>query len=92
MVIISERCCIIMKIYDYNGSANIVGKRIREARTKRNMSQEELAIKLQLKNIIIGQKVISRIEKGERFVADYELLGFSEVLNVDLYWLFDIDK
>ena len=50
-----------------------------------------MAIKLQLKNIIVGQKVISRIEKGERFVADYELLGFSEVLNVDLYWLFEID-
>lgn len=81
-----------MKIYDYNGSANIVGKRIRQARISRNMSQEELAIKMQLKNINVGQKVISRIEKGERFVADYELLGFSEVLNVGLYWLFEIDK
>ena len=79
-----------MKIYNYNGSANIVGKRIREARIAKNISQEELAIKLQLKNIIVGQKVISRIEKGERFVADFELLGFSEVLNVDLYWLFGI--
>ena len=81
-----------MKIYDYNGSANIVGKRIREARIAKNISQEELAIKLQLKNIIVGQKVISRIEKGERFVADYELLGFSEILKVDLYWLFGITK
>ena len=81
-----------MRIYDYNGSANIVGKRIRQARIAKNMSQEELAIKMQLKNIIVGQKVISRIEKGERFVADYELLDFSEVLNVDLYWLFEIDK
>ena len=81
-----------MKIYDYNGSANIVGKRIREARIAKNISQEELAIKLQLKNIIVGQKVISRIEKGERFVADYELLGFSEILKVDLYCLFGISK
>lgn len=81
-----------MKIYDYNGSANIVGKRIRGARIAKNISQEELAIKLQLKNIIVGQKVISRIEKGERFVADYELLGFSEILKVDLYWLFGISK
>ena len=81
-----------MKIYDYNGSANIVGKRIREARIAKNISQEELAIKLQHKNIIVGQKVISRIEKGERFVADYELLGFSEILKVDLYWLFGISK
>lgn len=81
-----------MKIYDYNGSANIVGKRIKEARISKNLSQEELAIKLQLKNIIVGQKVISRIEKGERFVADYELLGISEILKVDLYWLFGISK
>lgn len=81
-----------MKIYDYNGSANIVGKKIKEARVAKNLSQEELAIKLQLKNIIVGQKVISRIEKGERFVADYELLGISEILKVDLYWLFGISK
>lgn len=81
-----------MKIYNYNGEANIVGKRIRQARISKNMSQEELAIKMQLKSIMIGQKVISRIEKGERFVADYELLYFSEVLNVDLYWLFGIKE
>lgn len=79
-----------MKIYDYNGAANIVGKRIKQARTHQNMTQDELAAKLQLKNVIITQKVISRIEKGERFVADYELLAFSQVLNVDLYWLFDL--
>lgn len=81
-----------MKIYDYNGLANIAGKRIKEARTALNMSQEELAIKLQLKNIIVGQKVISRIEKGERFIADYELLGFSEILKKDIYWLLGADK
>ncbi len=54
--------------------------------------KEEYKIKLQLINIIIGQKVISRIEKGERFVADYELLGFSQVLGVDLYWLCGINR
>lgn len=79
-----------MKIYNYNGKANVVGKRIRQARIRNNMSQEELAAKMQLRNILIGQKVISRIEKGERFVADCELLGFAEVLKVDLYWLFNI--
>ena len=47
---------------------------------------------MQLRNIEISQKVISRIEKQERFVADYELLAFSEVLKMDLYELFSLKK
>lgn len=76
-----------MKIYDYDGKANIIGPKIKEARIHQNLTQEELAIKMQLKNIEISQKVISRIEKQERFVADYELLAFSEILKIDLYEL-----
>lgn len=81
-----------MKIYHYEGKANIVGTKIREARLKQKLSQEELAIKMQLRNIEFSQKVISRIEKQERFVADYELLAFSEVLKLDLYEMFSIAK
>lgn len=76
-----------MKIYDYEGKANIIGPKLKEARIRQNLTQEELAIKMQLKNIEISQKVISRIEKQERFVADYELLAFSEILKIDLYEL-----
>ena len=79
-----------MKIYDYNGKANIVGKRILELRKKKKLSQEELAAKMQLNNIEISQKVISRIEKQEeRFVTDYELLIFSQVLGVSIYELLE---
>ena len=59
---------------------------------RNSFTQEELAIKMQLRNIEISQKVISRIEKQERFVADYELLAFSEVLKMDLYELFSLKK
>ena len=78
-----------VKIYDYNGKANIVGKRILELRKKQKLSQEELAAKMQLNNIEISQKVISRIEKQERFVTDYELLIFSRVLGVNIYDLLE---
>ncbi len=78
-----------MKIYDYNGRANIVGKKILELRKQQKLSQEELAAKMQLNNIEISQKVISRIEKQERFVTDYELLVFSQVLNVSIYELLE---
>ena len=81
-----------MKIYNYEGKANIVGTKIKEARLNQKLSQEELAIKMQLRNIEFSQKVISRIEKQERFVADYELLAFSEVLKLDLYEMFSIEK
>ncbi|MGN0431114.1 MAG: helix-turn-helix domain-containing protein [Lachnospiraceae bacterium] len=78
-----------MKIYDYNGRANIVGKKIFEFRKQQKLSQEELAAKMQLNNIEISQKVISRIEKHERFVTDYELLVFSQVLDVSIYDLLE---
>ena len=78
-----------MKIYNYDGKANIVGRKIYELRKHQKLSQEELAAKMQLNNIEISQKVISRIEKQERFVTDYELLIFSQVLGVSVYDLFE---
>lgn len=81
-----------MKIYNYEGKANLVGSQIRELRKSCNLSQDELATKMQLENIPISQKGISRIEKQERFVADFELLTFSKVLNVDLQHLFYLSE
>lgn len=81
-----------MKIYNYDGKANIIGPNIRNIRIDLHLSQEALATKMQLKNIEISQKVISRIEKQERFVTDYELLAFSEVLKVDIYKLLGVKK
>ena len=51
------------------------------------MSQSELAAKMQIAGIAIERDSISRIENGTRFVADYELKIFAEVLNVDIVWL-----
>ncbi len=78
-----------MKIYSYDGKSNIVGKKIYYFRRQQKLSQEELAAKMQLNNIEISQKVISRIEKQERFVTDYELLVFSQVLGVSVYELLE---
>ena len=78
-----------MKIYSYDGKSNIVGKKIYYFRRQQKLSQEGLAAKMQLNNIEISQKVISRIEKQERFVTDYELLIFSQVLGVSIYDLLE---
>ena len=71
-----------MKIYDYNGSKNICGARIKEARKRLNLSQENLAAKLQTEGVNIERDSVSRIEIGTRFVADYELLVLCRILNV----------
>lgn len=70
-----------MKIYDYEGRKNICGKRAGQARRTLGISQAKLAERLQLEGVTIERDSISRIEAGVRFVADYELLTLSRVLN-----------
>ena len=76
-----------MKIYDYGGKKNICGSRIKQARALRNISQSELAAKMQVQGITIERDSISRIEIGTRFVTDYELKIFAKVLKVNIMWL-----
>ena len=76
-----------MKIYDYNGRKNISGERIHEARCKHRLSQADLAARLQVKGINIERDSVSRIEIDTRFVADYELMILSDILNVSVEWL-----
>ena len=63
-----------MKIYDYNGAKNVSGDRIRQARTAKRLSQDALAAKMQVSGVVIEREAISKIETGDRFVADYEWL------------------
>lgn len=51
-----------MKIYDYNGKSNISGERIRRRRLELGLSQSELAARLQLQNVMLDQKAVSRAE------------------------------
>lgn len=80
-----------MKIYDYNGKKNICGSRIKEARKKLGLTQTELAAQMQINEIIIEYDSISRIEKGTRFVPDYEIDVFAKVLKVDVKWLLGVE-
>ena len=76
-----------MKIYDFNGSKNICGIRVKEARKKAKLSQQDLAARLQVANINIERDSVSRIEIGTRFVADYELKALAEILEVSPLYL-----
>ncbi|MEN6470646.1 MAG: helix-turn-helix transcriptional regulator [Clostridiaceae bacterium] len=55
---------------------------MKRERKRKGLSQEQLAAHIQLQGLPMQQKTISRIETGERVVADYELLLFAKVLGV----------
>ena len=81
-----------MKIYDYHGKKNVSGDRIREARLKRRLTQEDLAAKLQIEGVIMERDSVSRMEIGTRFVTDYELMVLSMVLGVSMQWLVGLEE
>lgn len=81
-----------MKIYDYHGKKNVCGDRVRDARQKQRLTQEDLAAKLQIAGVIMERDSVSRIEIGTRFVTDYELMVLSKVLGVSMQWLVGIDE
>ncbi len=67
---------------------NIVGNNVRKYRLERNWSQKELSQKLEKDSTYICRGSISRIERLERAVIDYELKAFAEVFEVSLYDMF----
>ena len=80
-----------MKIYDFDGKKNICGAKVREARKKLGLTQDDLAAKLQVSGVVLERNSISRIESGVRFIADFELLALSKILNVTPGYLLGIE-
>ncbi len=73
--------------------ANVCGKRIKLARVNQDMDQVELAAALSVDHgIEMAQTSISEIERGERGVRDFELIAFSQILEVSTEWLLHGDK
>lgn len=71
-----------MKQITFNGNKNIIGKQLLILRKEKGFSQSDLAAKMQLMNINIDQQMISKIEKNQRQVTDYEFACFCKCLNV----------
>lgn len=71
-----------MKIYWNGESKNIIGSRVKILRQKQNISQRILAARLSLSGIEFTELTILRIEKGLRFVPDYELNAIADYFQV----------
>ena len=68
---------------------NLVGKKVRDLRKIRGLSQQELSNKLETRAIYICRGSVSRIEDYQRTVTDIELYGLAKVLGVTIAELFD---
>jgi HTH-type transcriptional regulator, cell division transcriptional repressor len=68
---------------------NIVGTRVREARYRLSpvVTQEDLAGRLAAQNVLIDRSAVARIELGERYVLDFELILLARALKTTTSWL-----
>ena len=57
-----------------------------------NVSQEDLSGRLAAKGVQITQTGISKLEKQQRYVLDYEALAIAKALRVSVTWLYGESK
>lgn len=74
----------MFKIKASDGTNNITGKRIAEIRLSKGISQRKLATKMQLLGYDVDHYFIRRVENGERFVTDIDLVIFARALKVEI--------
>ena len=63
-------------------SKNRIGKRVKELRIAKKLSQKALAEQLQLAGYEFNDLTVLRIEQGIRFVPDYEVVALAEYFQV----------
>ena len=68
-------------------SKNIIGCRLKQLRQEQNISQRILAARLTLSGIEFSDLTILRIERGERFVPDYEITVIADYFKVSTDYL-----
>lgn len=71
------------------GKNNICGKNIAALRKAAGLSQNKLAVLLQIRGLDVDKNAIQRIEAGKRFVTDIELVYLSEALGASCADLLD---
>lgn len=75
-----------------NGRNNIVGTKVAEIRKGMKISQRELADRLVSAGLLVDKNAVQRMESGQRFVTDIELIYITKVLETSIYGLLGIEE
>ena len=73
-----------------DGRNNITGIKMKELRKALKISQRELSDRLQVVGLDIDKNAVQRIESGQRFVTDNEILAIAKCFNVTVSSLLGI--
>ena len=71
-----------------SGRNNLVGVNIAKMRKQLHISQREVSDRLQINGLDIDKNAVQRIESGQRFITDIELVHLARLFSVsvsDLY-------
>lgn len=71
-----------MKKILFDNNKNVISKQLKLQRNKLELSQSQLAARMQTLGVNLDQQMISKIENNTRFVSDYELVCFSIALGI----------
>ena len=74
-----------------DGRNNICGVKVAKLRKGLKISQREVADRLQLIGLDIDKNAVQRIESGQRFVTDIELISLAKVFSVSITDLLERD-
>ena len=74
----------MFKIKAADGTNNLTGRKIAQIRKEKKLSQRKLASQMQLLGYDVDHYFIRRVENGERFVTDIDLVIFSRALDTPI--------
>jgi len=71
---------------------NLVGERVKEARSKAQLTQATLSQKLGKLGVSIDRAGVAKIEAGIRGVLDFEVVALSKALDCKVAWLLGVKE
>ncbi|MBP1580626.1 MAG: helix-turn-helix transcriptional regulator [Oscillospiraceae bacterium] len=71
-----------------NGRKNLLGIKMREVRKTRGISQRQVADDLAELGLVVDKNAIQRMESGQRFITDIELITIAKYLEIPINDLF----
>ena len=74
-----------------DGKNNICGRNIAIYRKEMKISQRELSDRLQIAGLDVDKNAVQRMESGQRFITDIELMYISKTLNKSYDELFALN-